>query len=185
MVSMVFSMVFGDGFSIRFLWFVDDFSMVYFYHFCMVFYHFLWFLYILLEFLCHFIGLLRIIYGYSMVFLWSTTGFLWFFIIFMILFYATNLAWKIHIPCDLLMGFYFANLVYSNVSLLYVLISIIGLIKMNFYCKVALERCEELLEFMEDMQVRGSQVQCQAPDIGPDMSWDGGPEFTYTTYVRR
>ena len=63
------------------------------------------------------------------------------------------------------MGFYFANLVYSNVLLLYVFISIIGLINMNFYCKVALERCEELLEFMEDMQVRESQVQCQAPDM--------------------
>ena len=68
------------------------------------------------------------------------------------------------------MGFYFVNIIHSNMLLLCVLIFIIGLINMNFYCKVALERCEELLELMEDMQVRGSQVQCQAPDIGPDMS---------------
>ena len=67
------------------------------------------------------------------------------------------------------MGFYFANLVYSNVLLLYVLISIIGLINMNFSYNGALERCEELLKFMKARQVRRCQVQCQAPDIGPDM----------------
>ena len=69
----------------------------------------------------------------------------------------------------MLMGFYFAILIYFNVSFLYVLTFIIGLINMNFSCKVTLEHCEELLEFMK-IQVRGSQVQCQAPDIGPDIS---------------
>ena len=68
------------------------------------------------------------------------------------------------------MGFYFANFIYSNMLLLCVLISIIGLINMNFSYKGALERCEELLKFMKARQVRGCQVQCQAPDIGPDMS---------------
>ena len=30
-----------------------------------------------------------------------------------------------------------------------------------------------------------SQVQCQAPDIGPDISLEGGPESTNPAHVRR
>ena len=48
------------------------------------------------------------------------------------------------------MGFYFAILIYFNVSFLYVLTFIIGLINMNFSCKVTLEHCEELLEFKKE-----------------------------------
>ena len=68
------------------------------------------------------------------------------------------------------MGFYFVNIIHSNMLLLCVLIFIIGLINMNFSYKDALERCEELLEFMKELQSRECQVQYQAPDIGPDMS---------------
>ena len=68
------------------------------------------------------------------------------------------------------MGFYFVNIIHSNMLLLCVLIFIIGLINMNFSYKGALERCEELLKFMKELQSRECQVQCQAPDIGPDMS---------------
>ena len=70
---------------------------------------------------------------------------------------------------SLLMGFYFVNIIHSNMLLLCMLIFIIELINMNFSYKGALERCEELLEFME-LQSRECQVQCQAPDIGPDTS---------------
>ena len=47
------------------------------------------------------------------------------------------------------MGFYFVNIIHSNMLLLCVLISTIGLINMTFSYKGALKCCEELLKFME------------------------------------
>ena len=41
------------------------------------------------------------------------------------------------------------------------------------------------LEFMKECTRLSSQVQCQAPDIGPNISPEGGPESTNPVHVRR
>ena len=48
-----------------------------------------------------------------------------------------------------------------------------------------MEHCEELLEFMKELQSREYQVQCQALDIGPDISLEGGLESINLAHVRR
>ena len=68
------------------------------------------------------------------------------------------------------MGFYFAILIYFNVSFLYVLTFIIRLINMNFSCKGAFGALWRIARVYEGVTSRECQVQCQAPDIGPDMS---------------
>ena len=62
-----------------------------------------------------------------------------------------------------LMGFYFAIIIYFNMSFLYVLTFIIGLINMNFSCKVTLEHCEELLEFMKEYTSQGKSGAMLGP----------------------
>ena len=63
----------------------------------------------------------------------------------------------------MLMGFYFAILIYFNVSFLYVLTFIIGLINMNFSCKVTLEHCEEFLELMKEYTSQGKSGAMSGP----------------------
>ena len=68
------------------------------------------------------------------------------------------------------MGFYFVNIIHSNMLLLCVLIFIIGLINMNFSCKGAFGALWRIAGVYEGVTSRECQVQCQAPDIGPDTS---------------
>ena len=61
------------------------------------------------------------------------------------------------------MSFYFVILIYFNVLFLYILTFIIGLRNMNFSCKVTLEHCEELLEFMKEYTSQGKSGAMLGP----------------------
>ena len=64
------------------------------------------------------------------------------------------------------MGFYFANFIYSNMLFLCVLISIIGLINMNFSCKGAFGALWRIARVYEGVTSRECQVQCQVLTLG-------------------
>ena len=69
------------------------------------------------------------------------------------------------------MGFYFAILIYFNVPILYVLILNNWTNKYEFWhAKLRWSIVKSCWNLRRNIQVRGSQVQCQAPDIGPDVS---------------
>ena len=68
------------------------------------------------------------------------------------------------------MGFYFVNIIHSNMLFLCVLISTIGLINMTFSYKGAFGALWRIAEVYEGFTSRECQVQCQASDIGLDTS---------------